>query len=138
MRTVPEWVGASDDSMPPPRVKDRIRERQNKKCALTGVDLVPGVKVQYDHIIPLWLGGSNRETNLQAITADSHKEKTKAEASVRGKCNRVRKKHTGITVPKQKIASRGFARTDKPEREEKLKLPPRRMFASAEMDGENE
>ena len=85
-RTVPEWIGRTDDSMPPDRVKDRIRQRQSNLCALTGVPLLPGVKVQYDHIVPLWLGGANCESNLQAVTEDAHKRKTKAEATVRAKC----------------------------------------------------
>lgn len=98
-RTVPEWIGKTDDSMPPDRVKDRIRERQRNRCALTDVPLVPGVKVQYDHIVPLWLGGENRESNLQAVTEAAHKNKTRAEATVRAKCNRTRKKHLGIKKP---------------------------------------
>lgn len=100
MREVPEWAGRTDDSMPPPRVKDRIRDRQGNKCALTGVALGPGVKVQYDHIVPLWLGGSNTESNMQAVTDTAHKAKTKAEATVRAKCNRTRKKHLGIKSEK--------------------------------------
>ncbi|AVH41873.1 HNH endonuclease [Agrobacterium tumefaciens] len=103
-RTVEEWRGRTDDTMPPPRVKDRIRERQGNKCALTGVTLGSDEKVQYDHIVPLWLGGANTESNLQAVTAEAHKKKTKAEATVRAKCNRVRKKHRGITKPKSSLS----------------------------------
>jgi 5-methylcytosine-specific restriction enzyme A len=104
-RTLPEWIGKTDDSMPPDRVKDRIRERQGNICAVTGVPLRPGVKVQYDHIVPLWLGGSNCERNLQAITEEAHKQKTKAEATVRAKCNRTRKKHLGIKKSKSPLTS---------------------------------
>lgn len=100
-RSVTEWVGRTDDAMPPPRVKDRIRERQGNKCALTGVSLGSDDKVQYDHITPLWLGGRNAESNLQAVTAEAHKVKTKAEATVRAKCNRTRKKHLGIKSDKR-------------------------------------
>lgn len=100
-RTVDEWIGPNDDAMPPPRVKDRIRERQGNKCALTGIELRPGVKVEYDHIVPLWLGGANTESNLQAVSSDAHKRKTAAEAKVRAKCNRVRKRHLGIKSDKK-------------------------------------
>lgn len=96
MRTVPEWVGKSDNSMPPDKVKDRIRDRQGDKCALTGQQFKPGDKVEYDHIIPLWLGGENREGNLQAVLDTAHKRKTQAEATVRSKINKIRKKHRGI------------------------------------------
>ena len=101
VRTVDEWIGRTDDSMPPPRVKDRIRERQGNLCALTGIELRPGVKVEYDHIVPLWLGGANTESNLQAVSSDAHKRKTAAEAKVRAKCNRTRKAHLGIKSKKK-------------------------------------
>lgn len=97
MRTVPEWVGKTDNSMPPGKVKDRIRDRQGDKCALTGHQFKPGDKVEYDHIIPLWLGGENREGNLQAVLDTAHKRKTQAEATVRSKVNKIRKKHRGIS-----------------------------------------
>lgn len=101
MRTVDEWIGKTDDAMPPPRVKDRIRARQGNLCALTGIELRPGVKVEYDHIVPLWLGGANSESNLQAVSSDAHKRKTAAEAKVRAKCNRTRKAHLGIKSKKK-------------------------------------
>ena len=100
-RAVPNWVGKTDDTPPPSRVKDRIRERQGNMCALTGVKLGADAVVQYDHIVPLWLGGSNTESNLQAVTSEAHKRKTAAEAKVRGKCNRTRKKHLGIKSEKK-------------------------------------
>lgn len=101
MRTVDEWIGKTDDAIPPPRVKDRIRARQGNVCALTGIELRPGVKVEYDHIVPLWLGGANAESNLQAVSSDAHKRKTAAEAKVRAKCNRTRKAHLGIKSKKK-------------------------------------
>lgn len=101
MRTVDEWIGKTDDSMPPLRVKDRIRERQGNRCAISGVELRPGIKVEYDHIVPLWLGGRNAESNLQAVTSDAHKGKTASEAKVRARCNAVRKKHLGIKPEKR-------------------------------------
>lgn len=108
MRSVDEWRGRTDDSMPPDGVKSRIRARQNDLCALTGVYLGPGVKVHYDHITPLWLGGENREGNLQAITEAAHLQKTKAEATVRAKCNRTRQKHLGIKKSKFPLTNPRF------------------------------
>lgn len=104
MRTVDEWVGRTDDSAPPDSVKNRILRRQNDQCALTDVPFGPGVKPQFDHIVPLWLGGENRESNLQAITEAAHKKKTATEATVRAKCNSVRKKHLGIKRSKTPLS----------------------------------
>ncbi len=87
-RTVPEWIGRTDDSMPSDSCKRRILNRQNWICAITGVALRDGVAVEFDHIKPLWLDGENRESNLQAVTKAAHAAKTKAEATIRGKVNR--------------------------------------------------
>lgn len=95
MRSVDEWIGRTDDSTSPDSCKLRIRDRQGDCCAVTGIPFRDGVKIQYDHIVPLWLGGENRETNLQAITEAAHKAKTQAEATVRAKVNRNRIKRVG-------------------------------------------
>ncbi|SFG87723.1 HNH endonuclease [Ensifer sp. OV372] len=110
MRAVPEWIGKTDDTPPPSRVKDRIRARQGNICALSGLPLGSDDVVQYDHIVPLWLGGRNSESNLQAVTSESHKRKTAAEAKVRAKCNRTRKKHLGIAKPKSSLSHPRFKR----------------------------
>ncbi len=107
-RTVDEWIGKTDDSMPSDACKRRILGRQGWKCALTGVAFTDGVRAEYDHITPLWLGGENRETNLQAITAKAHTAKTKNEATVRAKVNRnqikrvMGKKKSSLSNPKFK------------------------------------
>lgn len=111
MRTVPEWCGKTDDTMPPATVKARIIERQNGICAITGQTFRAGDKIEFDHKVPLWLGGKNSETNLQAVISEAHKNKTKTEATVRAKINRIRQKELGI-FPKPKgnarIPSRPF------------------------------
>lgn len=95
MRTVEEWRGRTDDSVPSDACKRRVLARQGWKCAITGVEFRDGVKAEYDHITPLWLGGENREGNLQAITKAAHAGKTKAEATVRAKVNRMQIKRVG-------------------------------------------
>ncbi|MFQ6183610.1 HNH endonuclease [Sinorhizobium meliloti] len=97
MRSVPEWHGKSDDAMPPARVKDRIRERQDNRCAITGREFRAGDTIHYDHVVPLWLGGANAEGNLQAVLAEPHKRKTAREASIKAKCDRLRQKHFNMT-----------------------------------------
>jgi 5-methylcytosine-specific restriction endonuclease McrA len=96
MRTVEEWRGRTDDSMPTDACKDRILRKQGDRCALTGHEFRPGDKIEFDHITPLWLGGENRESNLQAVLSDAHKGKTKTEATVRAKVNANRLKHLGV------------------------------------------
>lgn len=128
-RSVKEWRGKTDDAQPTKACKRRIVERQDRKCALTGREFRPGDVIEYDHITPLWLGGENRETNLQAVIGEAHKRKTKAEAAVRSKVNDQTNKHLGIARPKQKIKSRGFGLSHhraKREARDQLPIPPRR------------
>lgn len=89
MRSVDEWIGKTDDSAPSNGCKRRILDRQGWKCAISDVEFRDGVKAVFDHITPLWLGGENRESNLQALTVKAHAGKTKSEAKVRAKVNRI-------------------------------------------------
>jgi hypothetical protein len=111
-RQVPEWIGATPDTPVPPRVKLRIWERCGGRCALTGKKLMPGDAYDFDHIRPLILGGENRESNLQLVSRDAHKAKTKADVSAKAKADRTRAKHLGVwPKSKAKIRSRGFAKS---------------------------
>ena len=96
MRSVPEWIGKTDDSPIPPRVKLRVADRQGGHCkeceTRTGLDA--------DHIVALADGGEHRESNLQMLCKYHHKLKTAKEALERAKVRRVRKKHIGINKRK--------------------------------------
>ena len=86
-RTVPEWIGKSDDAMPSIHVRLRIYAKQNGICAC-GCGRVMNLnrdKVDCDHILALRDGGLNVESNLQLLLAEHHKEKTRAENVARGK-----------------------------------------------------
>lgn len=106
-REVPEWIGRTDDTAIPPRVKLRIHERAEGRCAKCGLEANPG---QYDHAISLILGGRNAESNIQLLCIPCHKAKSRLDVKLKAKVARVRKKHLGITSPRVKIASRGFAK----------------------------
>lgn len=99
-RTVDEWVGKSDNSKIPASVKQRIVEAQDNRCALTAVEFKPGARIEFDHKTPLWLHGEHRERNLQAVLAEPHARKTKAEAPIRAKINRMKQKHLGLRPAK--------------------------------------
>lgn len=92
-RKVKEWIGRTDNSPPSAACKLRVLDRQDNKCALTGQEFCAGGNIEFDHRIPLWLGGENRESNLQAVLSEPHKKKTQVEAGVRAKVNRQKKKH---------------------------------------------
>ena len=103
MRSTEEWIGKTDDSAIPPRVKLRVHERANGRCQKCGADAFVG---EYDHIIPLIIGGENRENNLQKLCAACHKAKTKLDVKLKSKVARVRKRHLGIKKPSRFACSR--------------------------------
>lgn len=112
MRSVPEWIGASDDATIPKRVKLRVFERCGGRCGLSGLKINVGDEYDFDHIKALWRGGEHRESNLHPVLRDKHRAKSAAEQSDQAKCDRVRAKHLGLW-PKSRapLRSRGFAKT---------------------------
>lgn len=110
-RSVPQWVGPTPDAPIPTRVKLRIWERCGGKCALTGKKLMVGDEYDFDHIIPLAMGGDHAELNLHVVARAAHRLKSAEEAAVRAKCDRIRAKHLGIAPPPtQKLRSRNSFR----------------------------
>ncbi len=107
-RSVAEWVGATDDAAIPARVKARIFQRYEGRCALTGVKLLPGT-FDFDHEKPLSMNGEHREGNLRPVLRTVHQQKTAEEAEPRAKANRIFQKHNGLW-PKSKrpLQGRGF------------------------------
>lgn len=121
-RAVTAWVGKTDESMPPPRVRLRIFQRHNGTCYRSGIKIAPGMPWQLDHIVAIINGGANTESNLAPILTDKHKEKTAEDVAIKAKTDAMAKKAAGIAPKKQPIQSRGFA--PKPKRE-KLAFPAR-------------
>ncbi len=106
-RSLPEWIGKTDNAATPPRVKARIYLAADGRCVrctrfIDGSALV----AEYDHVIPLILGGKNRESNLQLLCQECHAGKTKLDVKLKAKVSRVRKKHLGIRRPSKFACSR--------------------------------
>lgn len=51
-RSVPEWVGKTDDTKVPPRVRLRCFEREGGICHLSGIKIRAGDSWELDHKIP--------------------------------------------------------------------------------------
>jgi len=93
-RSVPEWIGKSDDSVPPKAVFDRLWIKQGGKDAITGKPFVPADgRPHIDHVIPLADGGENRESNLQLIAIKTHRQKTAREAMARAEQRATMRAH---------------------------------------------
>ncbi len=63
--------------------KDKVLERQNGKCAGKncakhhGKRMPVNIRNNFDHIKPLALGGKDIPSNIQALCANCHQEKTR-------------------------------------------------------------
>lgn len=98
MRTanLKEWIGKTDDSAIPPRVRLRVFERHHGICHLSGRKIASGEPWDCDHVVALVNGGSHRESNLAPALRDKHREKTKADVAEKATVYRKRLKHLGV------------------------------------------
>ena len=99
-RTVDEWIGKTDDSKVPPRVRVRVFEAHNGRCYISGRVIRAGDRWDLDHILAIALGGKNRESNLAPVLSDSHRAKTKEDVKVKSKIAAIKKKHLGLSKSK--------------------------------------
>jgi 5-methylcytosine-specific restriction protein A len=113
-RSVPEWIGRTDDSMPGRNVRDRLSRDQGDCCAICRHPFGPKRRAHCDHIVPLADEGENRGSNLQMICADCHKAKTSVEATARAKTRDIRASHIMAPDSRSKWQSPRF-RPAKPQ-----------------------
>lgn len=113
-RAVAEWIGRSDDTPAPPRVRLRVFEAYGGRCHWSGQRINAGDAWDLDHIKALINGGENRESNLAPILRGKpHKEKTADDVAEKSKVARVRAKHLGIhpkPVGNSRLQSRPFSK----------------------------
>ncbi len=99
-RAVEEWIGKTDDTAIPPRVRLRVFERANGICHLSGRRIAAGEPWDCDHIVALVNGGEHRETNLAPALRDKHREKTASDVREKSIVRRKRMKTLGIAHKK--------------------------------------
>jgi len=56
------------------------------------------LRPEFDHIIPICIGGANGEINIEPLCRDCHSIKTKLDVRLKAKVARVRAKHLGLRV----------------------------------------
>jgi 5-methylcytosine-specific restriction enzyme A len=76
-RSVEEWIGKTDDTPAPPRVRLRVFERAQGVCACCTRRIEAGQRWEADHVVAIINGGANRESNLQLLCEWCHDAKTK-------------------------------------------------------------
>ena len=75
--------------------KSRLIDRQRGKCACGCGEKLEVGKIDYDHILDRWLGGSEALENFCALIRKHHRKKTDANTTIRAKCDRMKAKHEG-------------------------------------------
>lgn len=108
MRSLPEWIGATDDTPIPPRVKLRVFEKYGGVCHISSRRIRAGEPWDAEHVVALCNGGQNRESNLAPALRAAHPKKTAADLAIKSKTARMAKKHAGIKSPKRTIPGRKF------------------------------
>lgn len=96
------WVGKTDDSQAPARVRLRIFVRYDGRCGCCLRKIRPGEKWQLDHVDALINGGRNDESNLQPLLVEHHRNKTRADVAQKATTYRKRSKHIGIKPRKSR------------------------------------
>ena len=105
--TIDNPVEIAPRKMTPAR-RARLIERDGK-CVRPGCENTGPLEI--DHIVPLELGGSDADWNLECLCVEHHRIKTRADIAAISKAKRNQLKHTGqAPPPTQKIKSRGFRR----------------------------
>ena len=89
--------------------KAKIVTRNNGVCARLGCSSIG--PFEYDHIVPLEIGGKDSDENLQNLCIAHHKAKTKLDIKIIAKGRRIRRKADGTWRQGKKIGGRGFNKT---------------------------
>src|SRR5215469_7925116 len=103
MRSIPEWIGKSDDDRIPDRVRIRVFARHGGRCHCCGRLILVGEAWELDHVIALANGGGHRESNLKPILTEHHRNKTRLDTAIKSKGYAVRRKLLGLKKPKRPL-----------------------------------
>lgn len=100
-RSVDEWIGKSDDTAIPPRVRLRVWDRERGLCHRCERKIPVGDKWIIEHRQALINGGENRETNLCLTCSWCKPQKDAEDVAIKSKTARVRARHL-LPKPKSK------------------------------------
>lgn len=95
-RSVPEWIGKSDDSAIPPRVRLRVWDRELGRCHRCTRDIEPHSAWIIEHLKALINGGENREANLCLSCEWCKPQKDREDVAIKSTVARKKKSMLGI------------------------------------------
>lgn len=106
-RSIPLWIGKTDDTAVPPRVKLRIWDRCKGRCHRCNRKIPTGDKWILEHLVALINGGTNSEDNLCLTCSWCKPVKDAEDVAVKSKTARVRQRHILPRGP-SRLQGRGF------------------------------
>lgn len=95
-RSVPEWIGKTDDTPVPRHVKLRVFNACGGICHISKRKIMRGDLWDTDHVRSLGNGGENRETNLAPALRDKHREKTARDVREQRRTENRQANHIGL------------------------------------------
>lgn len=95
-RSVDEWIGKTDDTQVPPRVRVRVFEAKDGRCHKCTRKIQAGEAWTCEHVVAIINGGENRENNLDLTCCNCLPKKNADDVAEKSKVARVRKKALGI------------------------------------------
>lgn len=95
-RSVELWIGKTDDTPAPPRVRLRVWERCEGKCHRCSRKIRAGERWTLEHLIALINGGRNAEDNLCLTCCNCTPIKNAEDVAEKAKVYAIRSKHVGI------------------------------------------
>lgn len=116
MRSVGEWIGKTDDTPVPPRVRVRVFEAKGGRCHRCTRKIPAGQQWTCEHLKALINGGENRESNLDVTCDWCLPVKNAEDVAEKSKVYKRRKSHLGVKKKRRTIPGRKFDGTPIPAR----------------------
>lgn len=89
----------------------RVHDRHEGRCHICRLKIdTPKQSWDVEHIKPLWLGGSDDESNMAPAHKSCHQGKSAEETTPRAKGTRIRARHLGLKKPRTITRWRKFNR----------------------------
>lgn len=107
-RAVPEWIGKTDDTPIPDRVKVRVFLAHDGMCHISKRKIRPGELWDAEHVTAIINGGENRESNLAPALREKHPIKTARDMAEKSRTYRKRKSTLGIKKKRRTIPGKRF------------------------------
>ena len=108
-RAVDEWIGKTDDTPAPPRVRLRVFDAKGGRCHRCSRKIAAGDSWTLEHLKAIINGGANRESNLDVTCDWCLPVKNAEDVAEKSKVYQTRAKHILPAKRKHRWPSRKFS-----------------------------